>query len=46
MTVLPVGDLKSALQGIGKEDLWITPSFLMTGAHWQVLEDFWNSQPK
>jgi hypothetical protein len=46
MAALSVADFNSALQGIGKEDLWITPSFLMTSAHWQALEDFWTSQPK
>ena len=46
MTALPLADFNSALQGIGNEDLWITPSFLMTSAHWQALEDFWSSQPK
>jgi hypothetical protein len=46
MSALPAADFQSALQGTGAVDLWITPSFLMTGAHWQALEDFWSSQPK
>jgi len=46
MSALPVADFQSALHGIGGGDLWITPSFLMTGAHWQALQDFWGSQPK
>jgi hypothetical protein len=44
MATLPVADFQSALQGVGG-NLWITPSFLMTGAHWQVLQDFWASRP-
>ncbi len=46
MTALTVADFNSALQGLGNGDLWITPSFLMTNAHWQALEDFWNRQAK
>lgn len=44
MSALSIGDFQSALRGVGK-DLWITPSFLMTPAHWQALKDFWGSQP-
>ncbi|MFH1523361.1 MAG: hypothetical protein ABIF04_00175 [Chloroflexota bacterium] len=36
--------LQSTVQG-GMTDLWITPSFLMSDAHWHVLKDFWDSQP-
>ncbi len=46
MSALPVADFQSALQGIGAVDLWITPSFLMSGAHWQALQEFWSSQSK
>ena len=45
MLAISVADFQSALQGYGG-DLWITPSFLMTSANWQVLEGFWASQPK
>ena len=43
MSALPLADFQSALQWSGR-DLWITPSFLMNAADWQVLKDFWNGQ--
>ena len=45
MVALSVADFQSALQGTAG-GLWITPSFLMTDAHWQALKDFWSNQPK
>jgi hypothetical protein len=44
MLAFSASDFQSVLQGIGS-DLWITPSFMMSDAHWQVLKDFWNVQP-
>jgi len=44
MLTLSVADFQSELQGLGG-DLWITPTFLMTAADWQALENIWTSQP-
>jgi len=44
MSALSVADFQSALQG-GATNLWVTPSFLMSNAHWQTLHDFWQNQP-
>ena len=44
MSAVSVADFHSALHWMGG-DLWITPSFLMTAAHWQALKDFWASHP-
>jgi hypothetical protein len=48
MSAISAADFQTALQSTtqgGMTDLWVTPSFLMSNAHWQVLEDFWSSQP-
>ncbi len=41
-------DFQAALQSTtkgGMTDLWVTPSFLISNSHWQVLKDFWSSPP-
>jgi hypothetical protein len=48
MSALPAENFRAAIHGTDG-DLWITPSFLMTGAHWQVLEGNWgikNANPQ
>ena len=40
MAAFPVAHFQSALLGVGAGDLWITPSFLMTPAHWLALANF------
>jgi hypothetical protein len=44
MSALSAADFQSALQS-GAKDLWVTPSFLMSSAHWQILDKFWGSPP-
>jgi hypothetical protein len=29
----------------GMTELWVTPNFLMSDAHWQVLKEFWGTLP-
>jgi len=46
MSAISASDFQTSLQSTtqgGMTDLWITPSFLMTDAHWLVLEDFLKS---
>jgi hypothetical protein len=48
MSALPAEDFKAAIHET-EGNLWITPSFLMTGAHWQALEEYWgikNANPQ
>jgi hypothetical protein len=48
MSAISASDFQTSLQSTtqgGMTDLWITPSFLMTDAHWLVLEDFLKSLP-
>jgi hypothetical protein len=42
MSAFSVANFQSELQEVGG-DVWITPSFLMTPAHWQALQYFWGS---
>ncbi len=44
MSALSAADFQSALRG-GTTNLWVTPSFLMSNAHWQILDEFWGNQP-
>ena len=49
MTAISTGEFQLALASVGQSsiaNLFITPSFLMSTEHWQVLKDFWGSQPK
>jgi hypothetical protein len=48
MLAIPTQDFQAALQSTvadGTANLWITPSFLMSASHWQVLDDFWGNLP-
>jgi basic membrane lipoprotein Med (substrate-binding protein (PBP1-ABC) superfamily) len=48
MSAISAADLQTSLQSTtqgGMTDQWVTPSFLMSDAHWQVLKDFWSNQP-
>jgi len=47
MASISAVDFQSVLQTAGQagvEDYFVTPSFLMSDAHWQVLEEFWESK--
>ena len=45
MSSISVADFQAILQG-DATNLWITPSFLMSDAHWQILDKIWGNQPK
>jgi hypothetical protein len=47
MAPIPAAEFQSALQAAsqgGATDIWITPSFLMTPAHWQDLKAVWGGK--
>jgi hypothetical protein len=48
MSAISAEDLKislaSSAQG-GMADQWVTPSFLLSETHWQVLKEAWSKQP-
>ncbi len=48
MSAISAQDFQTGLQAAGQggaTDIWITPSFLMSDAHWQVLTQYWSVPP-